>query len=203
MHGFLGSPHDWDPLIAHLPNYPTFCVTLADLSEPLSELTHLPSMHLVGYSLGGRLALRFAEKHPERILSLTLISTHLGLNCEEERRKRLLHDAKWTDRLRELPIDLFLEKWYAQEVFAGFKPDLTHRLKLNPHDLADLLMRYSLGHPSPEVPAHAQFIIGARDTKFCKLYAGRQAHIIPDAGHMVHLEQPAHLAAILRLTYAT
>lgn len=203
VHGFLGSPQDWDPLTAHLPNYPTLCVTLpghssTPIQEPLSELAPLPSMHLVGYSLGGRLALRFAEKYPEKIRSLTLISTHLGLKSEEARQKRLVHDAQLADRLRKLPLDLFLERWYAQEIFAGFKPDLTHRLNHNPHHLADLLMRYSLGHPAPLVPPYTTLITGARDIKFCKLYP--EAHIIPDAGHMVHLEQPAHLAAFLTLS---
>ena len=73
LHGFLGNHNDWKPIADKLPfhaialdlpghgNSPfteDFCAAL------LQTLADLPPFHLIGYSMGGRLAAQFAAKHP-------------------------------------------------------------------------------------------------------------------------------------------
>src|SRR5260370_2733425 len=53
--------------------------------EMLWDHLGVASSHLAGYSMGGRLALHVAARHPERILSLLTIGAHAGL--EEEARE--------------------------------------------------------------------------------------------------------------------
>src|SRR5258708_12235533 len=53
--------------------------------EMLWDHLGVASSHLAGYSMGGRLALHVAARHPERILSLLTIGAHAGL--EEEPRE--------------------------------------------------------------------------------------------------------------------
>jgi len=55
----------------------------------VAEHFHAPSMHLVGLAMGGRIGRHVALRHPERLLSLTLVSTNPGfdaLSANEVRR---------------------------------------------------------------------------------------------------------------------
>ena len=48
-----------------------------DLCSVLSTF-NLESAHIVGLSMGGRIAMQFASKYPEMVRSLALVDTHLG-----------------------------------------------------------------------------------------------------------------------------
>src|SRR5262245_37449007 len=109
LHGFLGCARDWEALASKL-DAPSFAIDLpghgrspftAQFEEALSSALPPEPVHLVGYSMGGRLALRYALAEPERVASLTLIGAHLGLKTESERAARLARDAVWARKLRE------------------------------------------------------------------------------------------------------
>ena len=54
--------------------------------------------HILGLSMGGRIAMDFAERYPQRLLSLTLCDTHTGFaNFTEEQKREFL-------RLRKEPL---------------------------------------------------------------------------------------------------
>lgn len=193
LHGFLGSPQDFIPLCSYLPECTCIALNLPGHNHTPFDpefVIDLPRFHLIGYSLGGRIAL---QQFRHRAESLTLISTHPGLKTEEEKEKRLKTDAMWADRLLKLPIDEFLDRWYDQSVFKPFRPDLSMRRLHNVQDLARALMHYSLAKQKHFEIDHG--IVGERDEKFCALY--ENPTIIPDAGHMVHLENPKALAQTL------
>lgn len=193
LHGFLGRSEDWLPLSSFLP--PCQCIGF-DLpghgNSPFQKTFEidLPQFHLVGYSLGGRLSLRFAK----RALSLTLISTHPGLRREAEKKARLESDRKWVKLLFELPIDEFLTRWYDQSIFKPFKPDFSMRREQNLSGLAAALLTFSLAKQKHQTIDGV--IVGERDLKFRALY--KKPIVIPNAGHMVHLENPKAVAEIIQ-----
>lgn len=199
LHGFLGNSSDWKEVCTHLPDWHCIGVDLpghGDSAFTEDFLEKFPTFeekfHLVGYSMGGRLAIQLAARFPERIATLTLCSTHPGLFGEEEKKQRLENDQKWADKLKSLPIDAFLQQWYDQPVFNGFRPQ--RRLQ-DREQLAQSLMHYSLGR-LPKVETNASVMVGEFDEKFQKFW--KSFKIVPKAGHAVHLENPKAVAEILR-----
>lgn len=194
LHGFLGTAADWEAVCSHLP--PCQCIGIDLPGHGQSPFTKnfsidIPRFHLVGYSMGARLALRVPK---EKIASLTLLSVHPGLKTEEEKKERLKKDTEWAELLLQLPIDEFLKRWYNQPIFQPFCPDLTMRKQQNVHNLSRALLHYSLAH-QPFTPIEGA-LIGARDEKFLRLH--KNPIVIPDAGHMIHLENPQAVAQIIR-----
>jgi len=132
----------------------------------------------------------YAANHPEQIESLTIMSAHPGLKTKEEKKERLKSDQEWANLLLELPIDEFLIRWYNQPLFKPFKPDLVMRKQQNTPHLAAALMHYSLGKQQRfEIDG---VLVGERDEKFRALY--KNPVLIPNSGHMVHLENPKAVA---------
>lgn len=193
LHGFLGTAADWEGVCSYLPACNCIGFDLPGHGKsPFMESFEIdiPRFHLVGYSMGGRLALMYAANHPEQIESLTLMSAHPGLQTEEERKKRLEQDAAWAKLIFELPIDEFLLRWYHQPLFRTLKLDLTLRKKQNTQGLATALMHYSLARqPRFEID---RVLVGEWDEKFRALY--RSPIVIRGAGHAVHLENPKAVA---------
>lgn len=185
LHGFLGSPHDWEAVCSYLP--PCHCIGVnLPGHNGASELTiDLPEFHLVGYSMGARLGRKLSA------LSHTLLSVHPGLKTEEEKQMRMQSDLAWAKLLRELPIDQFLERWYHQPIFQSFVPDLTMRKKQNKDELAKALIEFSLAKQTYQEVEGA--LIGEHDEKFRALHANPV--LVPDSAHAVHLENPRFVAA--------
>lgn len=200
LHGFLGSSTDWKAVLSYLPDCHCIGVDLPGHgSSPFSPVFDFeppaPKFHLVGYSMGGRLALQYALRYPDRIARLAIASAHSGLASAEERAKRLKNDGEWAKRLVELPIDEFLKRWYDQPLFATYKVDFSMRRKQNIPDLAASLMHYSLGNQPILNVENAIYIVGEKDTKFRALYP--EAIVVMESGHVVHLENPKDFAQII------
>jgi 2-succinyl-6-hydroxy-2,4-cyclohexadiene-1-carboxylate synthase len=200
LHGFLGSSKDWEAVCSYLP--PCHCIAVdlpghgdAPFSPDFDFSIPAPKFHLIGYSMGGRLALQYAKRHPERIEKLVIASAHTGLPSQEERQERLKIDAEWARQLLELPIDEFLKRWYDQPLFENFKPDFSMRRKQNPQELALSLMHYSLGNQPILNLDRAIYIVGEKDLKYRLLHP--EAILVLDSGHVVHLENPKEFAKIL------
>jgi 2-succinyl-6-hydroxy-2,4-cyclohexadiene-1-carboxylate synthase len=196
LHGFLGSAADWEQVCSFLP--PRHCIGF-DLpghgNSPFVEdfTIDIPRFHLIGYSMGGRLAMSYAAEHTEQIESLTVMSAHPGLKSEEEKRARLEKDEEWAKLIFELSIDEFLIRWYNQPLFKPFKPDLSMRRHQNIPSLAAALIHYSLGKQNCFTIDGV--LVGERDEKFRALY--KNPILISNAGHMIHLENPMAVAQII------
>lgn len=197
LHGFLGTAADWELVCSYLP--PCHCAGFDLPGHGNSSFTedlaiNIPRFHLVGYSMGGRLAMMYASKHPEQVESLIVMSAHPGLKSEEEKKKKWENDKRWAKLLLEVPMETFLDLWYEQPIFKPFKPDLTRRRQQNAADLAAVLLHYSLAkQPRYQVETA---IVGERDEKFRALF--RNPIVIPNAGHAVHLENPKAVAEVLK-----
>lgn len=195
LHGFLGKSEDWNAVCRHLPPCPCIGIDIPGHGQaPFAENfdIDIPEYHLVGYSMGGRIAL---QKFAGKAKSLTLISTHPGLLSNEEKYARLKNDEKWAELLLKLPIDEFLCLWYDQPIFKPFKPDFSMRREQNKIGLAKALLHFSLAKQKRvEID---EVIVGMRDEKFRKLF--KNPTVVPNAGHMVHLENPKELARIIQM----
>lgn len=177
------------------PFTPDFCQWLLDATK------NEPPLHLVGYSMGGRLALQFRARYPEKVASLTILSSHLGLNTDKQ--SRLDHDYHLADLILH-SFDAFLDFWYDQPIFKTLvaKMDIrTLRRGQNPAHLAAALKAFSLGHQSDLSSVPAQLLVGEFDTIYQTHYKNFPHTIIPLAGHAAHLENPKAVAGALNAIY--
>src|SRR3990167_8796429 len=126
LHGFLGSKTDWKFLFKYisqtvfafdLPGHGESEFTPHFIDDLFAKTVHLSPFHLVGYSMGGRISIQFAQKFPNRVKKLSLISTHLGLQTESEKMKRWIKDKDLSKKILETSIDLFLKSLYDQPLF--------------------------------------------------------------------------------------
>lgn len=230
LHGFLGRGADWDAVRAHLPS--AWIVDAPDLpghgraSGLTGEETTMDAavervlggppepVDVVGYSMGGRLALHLAVTRPEAVRRLVLVSASPGLRTAAERAARRTLDA---ERAREIADDLpgFLDRWYRMPLFDLPEP-LRRRLTAErlAHADAEGLRRSLDGMGTGAQPSHwdalatlpmpTWAVVGARDAKFVGLAhemaeAGPvEVVVVPGAGHLLPAERPEALADVLR-----
>ena len=189
----------------------------ADLIELLNRHNATPA-HWLGYSMGGRLALYMAVRQSSVVRSLTLVSATAGLANAAKRQARRAADEALAARIERDGVASFVAEWERNLLFAGLAglPEEARatlheqRLSNSPLGLANSLRGMGAGaQPSlwsrlAAMTAPALLIAGQRDTKFVALNEGLAVSIpnatlrlIPDAGHVVQMEQPeAFLAAV-------
>jgi len=190
----------------------------ADLVAVLERRAARPA-HWLGYSMGGRLALYAALHHPMAVRALLLASASPGLATATEREQRRAADEALALRIERDGVANFVDEWQQLPLFAGLsrlpaeaQAELRRqRLANSAAGLANSLRGMGTGaQPSlwarlPELVAPTLLVVGAEDDKFVNInrrMAARlpaaELRVVPDAGHTVHLEQPAaFLAAIL------
>lgn len=140
LHGFLGLPTDWQSVFSD-SKHSYFFHSLSDhaftTENPFdswvdSFLAHVISMQskktkiLVGYSLGGRLALHCLQKEPNLWSAGVLISTNPGLEQTQEREQRLKSDEHWAHLFEVEEWDRVVSEWNQQGVFEH-KPSFAMR----------------------------------------------------------------------------
>src|SRR4029077_12809292 len=76
--------------------------------------------HVVGYSMGGRLALHVAGRLPDRNRSFLTIGAHAGLD-EEARATRRQADRVLAERIEREGVESFVQRWESLPMFAGIK----------------------------------------------------------------------------------
>ena len=234
LHGFMGSSADWDGLTERLGK--TFNYLYVDLpghgrsplgaagdfketSEQITETLdafELTAVHLLGYSMGGRLALYWALQYPRRVQTLVLESASPGLRNATERNERKLAEEKIAEKLQN-DFKGFLTDWYNQPLFAGisrragFPQLLKRRLRNEPQKLAAIVRQLSVAvQPGlwprlPELSCPVLLVCGAQDKKYVRISRQMrqinpafERQVIPDCGHNTHFEQPDDFSRIVR-----
>jgi 2-succinyl-6-hydroxy-2,4-cyclohexadiene-1-carboxylate synthase len=167
--------------------------------------------------MGGRLALYLAVKFPERFRRVILESASPGLRTESERLARRDLDAGLATRLRQEPLEEFLDNWYRQPLFETLRADrdklaatINRCLANDPKGLARSLTGMGTGsQPSlwdrlPTITAPILLITGLKDHKFCAiaramsdLCSVARWEEVPAAGHNVHVEHPRSFAKLV------
>jgi len=237
LHGFTQRGDAWDEIAIPLarshrcitpdlrghgatmitPATPISLRACADDVVALWDSLSVVRSHLVGYSMGGRLALQIAVAHPDRVSSLVLLSSHAGL-YDHERSVRREQDDALAARIALEGIEHFTAYWESLPLFetlARRRPDLTaelhaRRLANDPAALAASLRGMGAGVMRPKwdelgaLDVPALVIAGADDSRYLA-FARRlgaalpdaRVEIVRDAGHAVHLEQPQIVGALL------
>jgi len=187
-----------------------------DLAAVLADLDALvDGAVLGGYSMGGRLALAYAARQPGRVRRLVLVGASPGLEDRRERDARRRDDELLAARIETSGVEAFAREWALLPLFAGQPPAVAaaahaERLRQTPEGLAAALRGLGTGTlpsvwdalPGLELPV--TLVVGQRDAKFRavaeamadRLPFGRIV-VVPGAGHAVHLEAPAVVAAEL------
>ena len=237
LHGFMGSSADWRDVAAATSDR-ALCIAL-DLPGHGGSLGLTPEAYtmegtaravvrtldeletrrpvIVGYSMGGRLALYLALRYPERCAGLFLESASPGLESAGEREARRAADEVKAKQLESGDFETFLRDWYRQPLFAPLarkegllRRTIEARRRNDPSELARSLRGMGAGsQPSLweeleglAVPALA--VAGELDGKYAGI-SSRMANItpkfkpvvIPGVGHNAHDEAPAQYAALL------
>lgn len=234
LHGFTGSAAAMAPLTSRLPD-PVLALDLpghgsGPISEDLADYTmsaavagvvgttdHLGRFALVGYSMGGRVALHLALAHPDRVAALALIGARAGIDDPAERAERIAADEALADRIESDGIEWFADFWADRPLFVSQRSRLmpeqqaelrAQRLACDPRGLAHSLRGMGAGAVEPvgcrlgELAMPCALIAGADDAKFTAIAHQMAGPIplatvceIPDAGHAPHLEAPDATAA--------
>jgi len=191
---------------------------VADL-DALLDARGLPSAHVVGYSMGARVALALAVWRSARVRSLVLIGGRAGIEDSRERVERRRADEVLADRIEARGLGWFVDHWMGLPLFASqarlgrraLERARAARLRQRPAGLAASLRGMGVGAQPPlfdslhRVDVPTLLVVGDEDAKFAALaedLAGRLPHArvarIPCAGHAAHLENPAAFGAELR-----
>ena len=205
FHGILGRGDDWEEVASHLPEYHCFAIDLPGHgSTPFAEnfLELVPNfkepIHLVGYSMGGRLAMQYLDRFPERIATLTVVSAHFGFRDAKEKEARHAIDLSWAKQFIENPIDEVIDRWYDQPLFKSLIFNIEKRRQQNAIGIAKAFAHFSVARQPFLQPKDALYLVGEKDEKYRALYRNIPHEIIPNAGHAVHLENPKDLADAIR-----
>ena len=154
LHGFLGDRRDMEPLRRALTTCSTglSCLSVdlpghgdsawldadaweeraveAVLATVNARLPSIARLILVGYSMGGRIALQFASRQPDRVVGVAVLSGSPGIEDEAERRARAERDEQLASRLARMTPPQF-ESWLRDEWCAQAVP--IPALDLYPH----------------------------------------------------------------------
>jgi 2-succinyl-6-hydroxy-2,4-cyclohexadiene-1-carboxylate synthase len=173
---------------------------------------------LLGYSLGGRIALQLALDHPGRLRRLVLVSCVAGVRDQAERTARIKRDEGLAQILEEDGIGSFLALWESNPTLKPAKP-LQHRvcetirsMRMNqdPNGLAAALRCLGVGTMEdlwdrlPKLRVPTLLIAGEHDQRYvkamgemAKLIPGARFEIVAGSGHAVHREQPYELRRLV------
>lgn len=187
----------------------------ADLVELMDRL-RIPRAMVLGYSMGGRVALHLALAAPERVGALVLESASPGITDPGERDARRAADEALAEELELEGIEAFVDRWerlplwasqcaLPEEVRARLR---AQRLASSAHGLAGSLRGLGAGATPPvhhrleELRAVPTLLIaGALDVRYVALAREMRAalpratlHVVEGAGHAVHLERPHEMA---------
>jgi len=173
---------------------------------------------LLGYSMGGRVALAAAASHPSAYRSLIIEGASPGLQSPAARARRQRKDEALANLILNEGIEAFTNFWAEQPLFNSQRSLPTHiqdrirkqRLKSNPIGLANTLRAIGPGaQPSihellPSLNMPVLCITGVYDRKFttiarrmCNKLRNGRLEIIPGAGHAAHLEKPRDFNSVV------
>ena len=208
-HGRTGLPAD--------PHLFGFEHTVDALAQLLEHRDHMPA-DIVGYSMGGRIALGLAVRHPGHVASLSLIGASAGISDVVERSARRRSDDDLAEDLLDHGLELFVDRWMASPLFASqvrLGPDAladarAQRMDNDAEGLAGSLRGAGVGsQPSywqdlVDIHAPTLLVVGDEDPKFratsMRLAAGlprSTISVVPEAGHAPHLENLESTSAVI------
>lgn len=240
LHGFTGSTETWTSVIDLLgEEFKCIAIDLTghgkttvpkdynrySMEEQITDLEYvfdqlkLAKFTLVGYSMGGRVALAYTLRYTKRVSSLILESASPGLIEESERIERKKADAKLSTKIMQNGIQEFVDFWEEIALFNSQKKlsaDIKNavreeRLSQSKIGLANSLLGIGTGsqtsywHQLSKIDLPVLLITGEIDKKFVQIseemlkFLPFAEHRIQKAiGHAIHVENPVLFATMVR-----
>lgn len=167
---------------------------------------------LMGYSLGGRIALHYAVRNPHRLSRLILIGAQPGLRDEAQRLSRSQADKALADHIMAIGVEAFLQEWAVHPLIKSqmnIQEPLKSLMAIGRKDhvaagLARALVSYSPGvlphlwERLSGIACPVSLMVGEYDAQYTQvahemkgLLPNAGLIIIPQAGHAAHLENEA------------
>lgn len=222
LHGFLGLASDFDFLKPHIKSLEAEDLWESFSNHSLREWAERKSLEfdlrfkdssepriLLGYSMGGRLAMHLLLARPKLWSAAILVSANPGVSSIDERMARMDLDFKWSQKFLKSEWNHVVREWQEQSIFKVKKP-LPDQIKLEREEsyydrktLADALMLWSLSKQDNlalkmmSVSAPVLWVAGEDDEKYCDLLCGfpqvassHQFHKITQASHRCPWDNP-------------
>jgi 2-succinyl-6-hydroxy-2,4-cyclohexadiene-1-carboxylate synthase len=206
LHGAVGAAADWFPFRDAMESH-GYQVRAVDLWRfldccPRSLAETAISLNaeiqasagenlLVGYSMGGRIALHCLLSENSPWDGAVIIGVHPGLVTEEEKIARRKIDTNWSVKCLHGEWETFLAEWQSQGILqdGGSLSERTP-LRLRRKEIARSFLDWSLGAQENlwtrlrEIKIPVLWLTGENDQKFT-LLAERATALMPDARHQV------------------
>ncbi|HEX5141385.1 MAG TPA: 2-succinyl-6-hydroxy-2,4-cyclohexadiene-1-carboxylate synthase [Dehalococcoidia bacterium] len=231
LHGFTRDHRAWEPVLPCLDGYRAVRVdlighgksdappdpsryTMAHAVEDLEAMLHhlhIDRFGLIGYSLGGRVALHLALEASDSMWAAVFESASPGIEDPVARKARVESDERLAQSIAADGIEAFTDRWQAQPLFASqsslpasvLDAQKRQRLENSPNGLANSLRGMGAGTQDYLLPrlhtiqAPSLFLAGTLDERYAaaapimaSTVPGAEFAIIEGAGHTTHLEQP-------------
>ncbi len=234
INGFLGLASDWDLIRDLLPagwtlhtidlwgasNIVAYDEWAERIAEEIGRTFSIDTPKiLLGYSMGGRLAMNLLAHSPKLFSGAVIVSANPGLLSEAERLARREADTIWATKFLKEPWPNLIQEWNAQAALREPKVVDSDSIVLDRKEsefdrfaIANALRTWTLGaqrNLRPEIALLAlpiKFITGEDDVKFTALARdlvkepanGARTHeIVSRAGHRVPWDAPAQFRSIL------
>lgn len=233
LHGFTGAACNWEPftlswgkahrlimvdIIGHGKSDAPISASRYAMEQAARDLTAvldyfgISRANVLGYSMGGRLALTLGVRHTERVNALIIEGGSPGLNDAAERKMRKMQDERLAERIEQNGLEAFVNAWENIPLFKtqrALPADVRSRIRrqrLSNREtgLANSLrgmgtgVQPSLWHALEDLHRPVLLIVGQLDSKFCDIAFRMEARLpraevrrVPGAGHTVHVEQAA------------
>lgn len=230
LHGFMGSLKDWDKIIECL-SQSYFCIAVdlpwhgkspalkpeedafeqtADLLKKCVRGLQFQKSAVLGYSMGGRLAMYAATRYPDVFNALLVESASPGIEGIINVKAQQKRDRIIIERLRNVDFDYFLDSWYEQPLFESlvkhprFQALKQSRLKNNPARLALAVANLgaaaqpSLWNKLERYRGDMLYLAGRLDKKYCSMAnvlerrrPRTSIELVRKCGHNIHFEKSA------------
>ena len=217
LHGAVGSFQAWEPFRKSFgePSNPIDLWRFFDHSAPtlveagrlICQLAEQNDM-LLGYSMGGRLALHALLAEPQKWKAAIIISSHPGLLVGQSDRQS--QDRDWAE-LAEKEWPAFLHQWNQQGIFSALPKGLNQAGIEDQQQVSQSFLQWSLGIQKnlrvelPKITCPILWVTGENDPKFTKLaeesttlLPNSKHQVISNSGHRVPWDQPNEFCEVIQ-----
>lgn len=226
LHGFLGQTSDWSAVAEAIRAKSEFEPVPIDLYQEFADHESQrslvgwargfaarvqkeggPKPVILGYSMGGRLALHALLEAPFVFDGGIFVSAHPGLRTPTEKAARVEHDRRWAQRFLENDWDAILDEWNSQAVLASSQEVDRSAQEPRRAIIAQALQDWSLGSQRDtraelkRLTLPVLWMAGERDSRYVSLLKevaaegpATETRVIPGAGHRIPWDRPEEFA---------
>ena len=229
LHGLLGSSREFVPYLKHFAgHYPSYALdapmhgdrhapvtlTATSIVEDLKEqLRQIPSPYLlVGHSLGGLVALRYAAQYPEQVVGVVTLDI-LPYYTPAFPKQYDFHNALQhffsspliradSSRSEASPYDLSLKKYLKGHTPEAHEAILERVGEFVRHELCHLLQPSFLDRPVCFLVGESSSFTEGTSELWKTDYPQAQRIVVPRADHMLHLTKRPEVIEALEVWLA-